>query len=246
MPFFILTLLIQAGFVIHVLKTGRNTIWIWIVVLLPLAGSLAYIAIELLPGLVSGRTARRAASGVRRTLDPNRDLRNAKHQLRVTESIESRRRLADELFANGDYADAQSHYRAALTGLYETDPLLLLGVARSQFALRDFPSARATLDLLIEKNPEFRSQEGHLLYARALEEEGNLEKAAGEYRVLVKGYTGAEARYRQALLMRRMGQEAQARAAFELLIEDGELSAKHYRRDQKEWLDAARREVASR
>jgi hypothetical protein len=240
MPFFILTILIQAGFVIHVLKTGRNTIWIWVVILLPLAGSLAYLIIEILPELVGSRSARRAASGVRRTLDPTRDLRDAKHQLRVTDSIESRRRLADELYARGEYADAKAHYRAGLTGLFEHEPLLLLGLARTEFALADYSAARATLDLLIEKNPDFKSQEGHLLYARSLAEEGSLEKAFEEYRVLVNSFTGAEARYRQAMLMRRMGKEEQARRALQLLIEDGELSSKHYRREQKEWLDAAK------
>src|SRR5208283_2170474 len=49
--FFILSLLIQAGLIVHVIKTGRNTLWIWAIALLPAAGSAAYVVVELLPGL---------------------------------------------------------------------------------------------------------------------------------------------------------------------------------------------------
>ena len=45
---FIFTLAVQAGLIVHVFKTGRNTLWIWAIALLPAAGSLAYIAVEIL------------------------------------------------------------------------------------------------------------------------------------------------------------------------------------------------------
>jgi hypothetical protein len=38
---FILTLAVQAGLIVHVIKTGRNTLWIWAIALIPAAGSLA-------------------------------------------------------------------------------------------------------------------------------------------------------------------------------------------------------------
>ena len=50
MPLFILSILIQVALVIHIVKTGRSTTWIWIVVMLPVAGSIAYFVLEGLPG----------------------------------------------------------------------------------------------------------------------------------------------------------------------------------------------------
>ena len=48
---FIVSLLIQAGFIIHVIKTGRNQLWIWVLIIpgLAFAGILAYIVVEILP-----------------------------------------------------------------------------------------------------------------------------------------------------------------------------------------------------
>jgi hypothetical protein len=238
------SILIQVGLIIHVIRTGRNTIWIWVLVLLPMAGPIAYIAAEILPELLGGRTARRAAAKMQKAFDPTRDLREAHKHVRLTGSIDARRRFADELFAAGKHEEAIENYRAALTGLYEHDPHLMLGLARAQFANGDAAAARTTLDELIEKNPEFKSPDGHLLYARALEAEGNLEKAASEYEALAKYYGGAEAQYRQAMLFKKMGDKHQAREVLQKLLDDAELTTKHSRQLQKQWLDLAKKELA--
>jgi hypothetical protein len=240
---FVVSLLIDVALVVHVLKTGRNTIWIWVVVLLPMAGPIAYLLIEILPGLGNSRTARRIVTGTQRTLDPTRDLRQAELRLRGTDSIEGRVRMAEELSNHHRHAEAIEHYRQALTGLYLHDPNILLGLARAQFAMQDAGGARETLDRLIKENPDFRSADGHLLYARALTAEGNVDKARSEFAELVKYFPGAEAKYRYAMLLRAAGDQTQARQVLVQLLNEAELAAKHFRKIQKQWLDAARREL---
>jgi hypothetical protein len=245
MPFFAVSILIQVALIVHCIRTGRNSLWIWVLALLPMAGPIAYVLVEVLPEVFGGRTARRAVANVRKTIDPTRDLREAHKRARLTDSIDSKRALAEEFAAAGQYEDAIASYRAALTGLYEHDPHLMLGLARAQFASGDPAGARQTLDNLIAANPSFRSIEGHLLYARALEGEGNLQKAAEEYEALVSYDAGAEARYRQAALIKRMGNKTRAHELLRKLLDDAELTTRHARQLQKEWLDAAKRELAS-
>ena len=245
MPFFILSILVQVALIVHVVRTGRNSLWIWVLILLPLAGPLAYIAAELLPELLGGRSARRAASKLHKALDPTRDLRDAHKQVRLSGSIDARRRLAEELLQAGKYAEAADNYRAALTGLYQHDPHLMLGLAQALYHGGDAGGARQTLDELIANNPDFRSTEGHLLYARALEGEGNLAKAAEEYEALAKYHTGAEATYRHAVLLRRTGATERGNEMLRRLLEDAELTTRHARSFQKEWLDLAKKELAS-
>ena len=71
---------VQAGLIAHVIKTGRNMLWILAIFFLPLAGPLAYVAVEILPDLFGGRTARRARSSMHRMIDPDRDLRRAERR----------------------------------------------------------------------------------------------------------------------------------------------------------------------
>jgi hypothetical protein len=46
LPVSILSLLIQAALIVHVIRTGRNTLWILAIGFLPGIGSLAYVVAE--------------------------------------------------------------------------------------------------------------------------------------------------------------------------------------------------------
>jgi hypothetical protein len=117
----------------------------------------------------------------------------------------------------------------------------MLGIARAQFGKGDPAGARTTLDDLIRANPDFKSPEGHLLYARALESEGNTQKAIDEYRVLASSYPGAEAAVRYAQLLKSQGRADEAQKVAQELLEQAKIAPAHYRRAQKSWLDAAQR-----
>ncbi len=241
MFFAIISIIIQVLLVVHCIKTGRNTIWIWVIVLLPIAGPIAYIAVELLPELFGSRTAKRTARNMKKVLDPQADLRRYENEARLGGNVASTQRYADELTRQGRHDEAIEQYRKVLTGLYEHDPNLMLGIAKAQFGKGDAAGARQTLDDLIRLNPDFRSPEGHLLYARALEEEGNTTKALEEYQVLAHSYPGAEAAARYAQLLNKQGQADESKKVARELLDQARVAPAHYRRAQKEWLDVAER-----
>ncbi|MGC1729877.1 MAG: tetratricopeptide repeat protein, partial [Steroidobacteraceae bacterium] len=235
----VLPYIVQILLIVHVIRTGRNQLWIWVLLFVPAGlGALAYLAVEIVPELLRGRAARRTARGVRRAMDPTADLRRYESEVRVAGNVASRQRYAEELMRHGRCAEAIAQYREALTGLYEHDPNLMLGLAQAQFAGGDAPGARTTLDALIRYNPDFRSPAGHLLYARALEGEGNAEKALEEYRVLAPSYPGAEASVRYAQLLAARGQREAAQKVARELLEQARIAPGHYRRAQREWLEA--------
>jgi hypothetical protein len=238
---FVSMIIIQVALIIHVVKTGRNQIWIWVLALLSLPGAIAYIAVEILPELLRSRTAQRTARGLRKAMDPGRDLRRYESEARIAGNVASRQRYAQELVRHQRYDEAIGQYREALTGLYEHDPNLMLGLAQAQFGKGDAAAARATLDQLIQRNPDFRSPAGHLLYARALEAEGNVPKALEEYAVLAPAYPGAEAAVRYAQLLQAQGRRAEAQKVARELLEQARIAPGHYRRAQRPWLDAAQR-----
>ena len=57
----ILSIAVQAALIVHVIKTGRNMLWILAIALLPLVGSIVYVVVEVLPELWAAE--RRAAPG---------------------------------------------------------------------------------------------------------------------------------------------------------------------------------------
>ncbi|HLJ37049.1 MAG TPA: tetratricopeptide repeat protein [Steroidobacteraceae bacterium] len=238
----ILPYIIQALLIVHVIKTGRNFLWIWVLLLLPFGiGALVYLAVEVLPEMFRSRAARRASRGVRRALDPGADLRRYENEVRVAGNVASRQRYAEELVRHERYEEAIAQYTQALTGLYEHDPNLMLGIAQAQFAKGEPAAARVTLDELIRLNPDFRSPAGHLLYARSLAAEGNIAKALEEYRVLAPSYPGAEAAVRYAQLLAAQGEREAARQVARELIEQARIAPGHYRRAQRDWLEQAQK-----
>src|SRR3954462_10233280 len=126
MWFGILSILVMVLLIIHCIKTGRNTIWVYVLVLLPLAGAIAYIAVEILPDLFRSRTAQRAHRGMKKALDPTANLRRYEHEARVRGNTESLQDYASELTRHGRYDEAIAQYRKALTGLYVHDPEIML------------------------------------------------------------------------------------------------------------------------
>jgi hypothetical protein len=240
----ILSLAVQVGLIVHVIRTGRNMLWIWALALLPLVGSIAYIVAEILPVLFGSQAARRAKSGVRRMMDPDQALRRASAEVEMSGNVDARRRLAEEYLDRGQFAAAVEAYQSGLKGIFEHDPTLLLGLGRAYFGQQDFAAARAALERLTLHNPDFNSPDAQLLYARTLEAQGALDQAEPAYAALTPGYPGAEARLRYALLLKRRGKLPEAQRMLKELLDGARLGPAHYRKAQAEWLDRARRELS--
>ena len=230
----------QILMIIHVVRTGRNMYWVMILLMAPGIGGLAYLIVELIPDLMNDYRARRAFRGVTKTLNPGGDLRQRQREHQLSGSVDAARHLASELIERGSYDEAIQHYEKALTGLYEFDPDLMFGLATAQFGNDQYEEARKTLDLLIETNPDFKSPEGHLLYAKAVEACGDDEKALAEYKVVAGSYAGAEAQLRYGLILERLGHHDAARVEFDEIITAAELAPRHYRTAQREWINEAK------
>jgi len=242
MPLVILTVAIQVITVVHLLRSGRDMRWLFLIIFLPMVGCLAYLIIEVLPSLRQSPTARRALKRAQNAVDPNRGVREGSLNYERSQNIETAARLAGELVGAGRHAEAIRICTEARTGLFEDDPKILLALANAQFAAGDYAAAIATLDYLRDKNPGFRSADGHLVYARALEENGATERALEEYAALANYYPGAEARVRQAILHKKLGQSARAAELFAAVLNDARLAPQHFRRSQREWIELAKRE----
>ena len=240
------TYFIQILLVIHVLKTGRNRYWIWMLLFVPLIGGIAYLVIEILPEFGRGIQGQRTMRGLRNVVNPGAILRRHEAAWEHSPNADNARRYVNALLDEGRYEDADKVLDKALSGFFSTEPNLLLLKARSRIANDDPAAAVEVFEMLLEANPEFRSAEGHLLYAQALEASGRMDQALQEYRSVCNYFPGVEARYRLALALMASGQEGGARGEFEQLINDARLAPAHFRKSQKKWLALAGEQLKKR
>lgn len=245
MPFFGLSLLIAIAAIVHVIKTGRSQLWIMVLLALPGLGAIAYVVVEVLPEYMQGRGGHRVKRSVTKVINPNKSLEQAKREYSITPTVENACNLADAHMEKEEYKEASDLYKQSLTGLNETNPDIMHKYANSEFCLQHYSESRQVLDQLIEKNPDYKNQDAHLLYAKTLQELNETDKAVEEYETLITYYTGPEPAYRYGLLLNSAGKKDEARKMFTSILDKSSKSPDHYRKLHRQWIDRARQELSS-
>jgi hypothetical protein len=243
MQFGFILLLIDVACIVHAAKTGRFWPWGYVVLFLPGFGAAAYVLIELVPEWFGSVHGQKARARVVSTLDPGRRYRLLADQLEVTDTIANRSALADECLTLGRFDEALQHYQHILSLPMGDDPIYVLGRARAQFGLGRWDDVIVSLDNLRSRWPDYQSAEGHLLYARALEESGRTQDALAEFHALANYYPGAEARVRYGLLLDKAGRQAEAKNVLTEALAQLKRAPKYVRRAQAEWIALAERAV---
>lgn len=239
----ILTIVLQVIFIIHAIRHGHGIMWVFIILLFPLVGILVYLFVVFIPEMRNSHVTTRAASKIKKTLDPKGALRQHTQNLEISDTVENKLRLAEELLSQGMKDDAVQLYEQCRNGIFKDDPGVLLGLAGAYFATGAFQKVVDTLDHLMASNPDYKSQDGHLLYARAKESLGDSAAAMEEYEALSAYYSGSEAKCRYAQLLKQQGDHEQAERLFQEIIITAERSSRHHRKQQGEWIAIARREI---
>jgi hypothetical protein len=243
MPIFILSVIVQLALIVHVLKTGRNTFWVFVLIFAPIIGGIAYFIVELLPELTNSRSGRQARRSVSKVINPDGDLKHASRQFAVADTVQNSIMLANQFLERSQFAEAKDVLERARRGVHVDDPVILLLLAKAHFGLEDYAAVLKTLEELKASHPSARSPEGHLLYARAQEELGKLDEAIHEYEALAEYFPGPEARCRLATLLKQKGEHERARVLFQEVVRESEIAGRHYSSLHKEWVTLARREV---
>lgn len=237
----LLLIALQIFFAVHAVRNGKETYWLWIIILAPGVGCALYFATQFAPEAGNSLTARRARKQFLRAVDPKRELRRRMDMLETSNTVQNRVALADECMEEGMYGEAVDLLDRSLVGLHATDAGVMERLAQAQFANDEPDKAVQTLDALIASNPNHKSPDAHLLYARALAAMGRSADAIREYEVLRDSFPGEEARVRYGLLLQRLGEGRKANELFQESLSRARRAPRHYRNREKEWLRMAER-----
>ncbi|BFM12628.1 hypothetical protein R50072_27810 [Simiduia litorea] len=243
MPLFIIIMLLQVFLIVHAVKTGRNTLWVWVLLMAPMIGGLAYLIVELLPEWNRSSSAHKARKKVRDITDPNRDFRQAQDNLKRNETIQNLINMAKECADKGLYKDAEMFYDRALKGIYQTDPILLEGLARVQLLDQRYQDCKRTLDSLIQHNPDYRSKIGHVMYAQCLFNLKEFDAANEEFEALKKYHPTALVKYHLGELRQLQNRPTDALNEFRSILEQENAWDPSGNGDEQ-WLNKAKARIA--
>jgi hypothetical protein len=241
MPFALILGVLDVVLVVHAAKTGRFSPWAYVILMIPVFGALAYVLVELLPEWFGSYQGQKAKKRFVSSIDPQRRYRALTDDLAITDTIANRDALAAECLELGKFDEAIHHYDEIIARPMGEEPVFFLGRARAEFGLGRPADTVATLDELRRRWPDYQSADGHLLYARALEEIGRTDEAIEEYKALAGYFPGAEARVRYGVLLDRLDRKPEARMVLADLLTHMRRAPKHVRKVQAEWIGMAER-----
>lgn len=235
-------------FAVHAVRTGQSIYWLLILFAFPMLGSVVYFFAIYLPSLRQSRGARSAARTITRLVDPNRAVREARSDFDRAPTVEHRMRLGAALLAAGNAGEALEHYQAAANGPFASDPALLLGLARAQFAIGSHAAADAALSRLFAASPQARHQpEPALLHARtlaALDASGT--RAAFEQALACASDAAPRCLYADWLAGQTDEADRwRASSLYAEIVNDAKHWPRHAREHNREWLQRAQAALAT-
>lgn len=236
LAFLILAAVIQIPLALVTLRERQDPWQALLVATLPLAGVVLFAA------LFAADLRRRMPSSAPRM---ELDLARCRVAVADSDSVQNRLVLALACLRHGLDEEAVELLTSVNRGAFEDDPLILLGLARAYFGVERFRESRDTLDHLIAVHPDFRSEGGHLLYARSLESLGETERALREYEMLTSYSRTPEAHCRHALLLTCVGRPGDALALYRRLLEAARRGPRQFALHHHAWIALAEREVAA-
>lgn len=236
--------IIAVLFAIHALRNGREMYWLLILFMFPLLGSIVYAVVVFIPEMRNSRGARRLAKGIADTLNPGAELRAAQAEFDISPTVANRLRLADALVASQRPADAVPLYRECLQGVHRNDPTIEVKLAGGLLESGDAAGARDLLEALIRREPHFRSQEGHLIYARAVAAAGDQTHAREEFDALLQSSAALDVRAWYADFLAEWGDDTAARALAEDSLRHVHRMPSHARRINDPWIRRLRQILA--
>ncbi len=236
--FYYLTIALQAICVIHCLKKGKQYMWIWLIIFLPLIGSIAYMVIE----MFKTGDLQKMQLGLSSVLNPHGNIEMLEEQLKFTDTFNNRVTLADAYLAAGLIDKAIALYESSLTGAFIENEHVLMQLILAYFQQQRYQQVIAVAGK-VYRLPQFPRSQAHLFYAIALENVGNSEMAEQEFRQMKSRYSDFEARYQYGLFLIRTNRNEEARRLYTDMCDEVPHLGSREKKFSRHWINLAKEEL---
>lgn len=229
---------LQILVIIHALKTDRKQ-WLYMLIFIPVVGSLIYLYMEVLPDLRNGTFL----SSLQKYFMPGQKIKQWERKVQISGSITNKLGLAEAYAEQKQYEKAIELTSSCLKGLYVDDPAILLQLARQYFQNGQYQESIRFFDQLNKNNGNFSMVEDELLYVRALEGTGEIEAVHQGYKRIIRNHHSLEAMFHYGMFLKKQQQKAEAKLQFQAVREEIKLLPRYLRRRNAQWSRRALKEL---
>ena len=240
---FYIPLLLQVLLIVHAFKTGRDRLWIYVMIFLPYAGGIAYLIVELLPEFFRSSAANSAKSTFTQVISPNREFELLQSKSELSPTFENLRLLGEEYLKRQQYGEAVEIFTKALKGPSSDNPHVLLKLGEAYYQSGQYESAKSVLYRIYNEKKEASSLDVISLLAEAEELSGNLEKADDFYLLAAKKGSDFKYRFNYGKFLIKKGDTKQANEQFLYILNMYETLPPLYRKKNRVWVNLINEEM---
>jgi FimV-like protein len=221
MIFYYLTIAIQVYCIYHLFKNGKPIYWIFVILFLPLLGSVVYLITQ----VYNRKDAEMIQSNVTQFINPTKKIKDLEKQLEFSDSYGNRMNLADAYFEIGDYQQAIPHYEEMLKNKLQNEffPRRQLVICFSKLEEYDAVIANAER---IKNNQEFRRSTSEFYYGHALYKSGKTKEAEAHLQSIDRPFSNYEERLELAKFYLDSNQNEKAKALLEEMASEADYMTK--------------------
>jgi hypothetical protein len=238
----LLELAAKVACIVHIIRTGRSLMWIWLILFLPAIGPLVYFIIEVWPDLRAGR---RGGLNLKIPETSAGAIKRLQEELEFSNTVKKRVELAQALASAKRYDEATETLAVSLRGVFKDDPVLTLELAEVHFQAGRHADVLAALEVLDRLKSKDGRQRRLLLAGRSLQMLGRPDEARERFETALEQASGEEPRCRLAQFLVSQGETEAARSLFAELLKNAQQGGGVFRRHNREWIALAKDGLAA-
>jgi len=224
-------IVLQALAIIHFIRRRPDTYWLWIILMFPGIGALAYIFVQVIPDFGLLRTSFQVFPRRKR-------IRQLEAMILDNPSIGNYEELGDLYLDDGQYVKARECFDKVLAREESIDPLYRRALCA--LALNDYNAAIADLEKVTAADAKYDYQRAVGLLAHAWGKIGERDKASTLFAEATETSTLSETQFNYASFLAETGRAAEAREWAERILRKKATMPDYIRRRERPWFRKTR------
>lgn len=219
-------LIFQAYCVYHAYRNRASSGWYLAILLLPLIGCIFYLLNHLARKAQAVEIPDDVAYYQQRII-------KLEDELRFSDTLANKERLADAYVEVGRYGDAIALYKSCLSGFMADDPGLRTKLLGTQYLNSNYEEV-ASLGEGLEKEKSFRDAPERIAYAWSLHHLGRIVEADAVFADMDRAFTNYDHRLEYSKFLKENGRDDKAKGVVDALLNElGQMKGpeRHFYRD---------------
>jgi hypothetical protein len=223
--YYYLIVALQAFCIYHVYKTQRPYYWYFLILFIPVIGSIIYIITQ----VYNKNDADKIQNEITSIINPTKKIKDLEKKIEFSDTYTNRIELADAHIENGDMPNAIINYKKTLEDIDQNDLYAHQQLILCYFQLKDYVGVVEHAEKIKNKS-EFVGSKQQFCYGLALKELGKVDKAEVQLKQIDRPYSNYEERLELAKFYLENGRNSEGVELLEEISTESQHMTKSNRR----------------